>query len=471
MPAFGNLKVNKITIQGKNENDDMRDSSDYSFDVSKDVLQISRKDPSSSKSDILLTISKDGADPIDPSMPSLEDTTITVHKNILAKLNITVDGGIYGDGEVHGGMLHSHSQIEICGHGDPVFETFAAYNSHQIHHAEEMGMSHDDHMIGHRMNDGTICSMFNKNSTFKSQVFNLLGPLLVLEFCVKMQPHHQEAIDTGDVMYKWAVDGGVSHLGFHLSYWQDIDNNKQHFIGTSIIDYVNSKNEYPQDVKDLVNKYKVLYKRVRPGYGTHHYDKSSDSYKEGGSLDYKTSSELNPTSGNFGPRFFIKYWPDYQKMMGDQFYNYDLGPDDVWPHAEVKFLRDMYEQNKAGHMMISSLLSSLNDLQGKKYSALTLKNFTNDSFAAVILVLKDIDTIISTFLGKPLMESSKSKSSVHETIGREYKIYFGEVPFLLREIQRIGMSRRLTYAEAPFKVGGHGHGDGDGDDHEGDGDH
>ena len=347
-----------------------------------------------------------------------------------------------------------HNTIELDVHGDSVYSTYSTYDADRKAHAEHMGVSHMDHMIGHNhsLGDGSgvimsMFQMFDDGTMFMSTNPALINPLLALEFCVKMQPHHQEAVDTGDVMYKFAVDGGVGHLGFHVSYWQGVEIARQHDIGVALINYINSSNEYPQKLKDLLNTYVVEYKRVRAGTGTHSYDKDSDSYVEGGVKDYVTEQAFNTATQQLENKRFLKYWPEYKKMIGDQFYDYTYGPTDLWPYAEVKWLRDMHDQNVGGHMMISSMLKNMNKLvhpddTDEMFAMEYIVNrdtYTPALFASSTVVMAD--TVDSIIPGSP---------SFHETVSREYKIYFGEVPYLLAEINRIGVSSRMTYNASPF---------------------
>ena len=91
-------------------------------------------------------------------------------------------------------------------------------------------------------------------------------------------------------------------------------------------------------------------------------------------------------------------------------------------------------------MMIASMLKEMNVLFHSDFTeetyTVTRARYTRQLFDEVCEVMaKTVDDKLRD-TGAP---------SFHDTVYREYKIYFGEIPFIQKEIERISMSFRVGY--------------------------
>ena len=416
MSVFGSLKTNKLRLQGHGPV-----ATDYSIEVSEDMLHMKMGDES------VLTIAPDN-----------DDVAIQTTDSDKHHLEISKDAIFKKDVHVEGSKLCIHGNFEMKDNSR--LASYNEYDTSRSSHESMMGMSHMDHMIGNGFFSGTQGGDDEM--------------LIALEFCHKMQPHHQEAVDTGRVMYKWAADGAVGHLGFHLQYWQQIEIDRQSNIGLNIVNYIQNKTDsngqlyYSQAIRDKVSSLIIEFKRVAIGSGTHMYNKETDVYEESAGGEYSRIIENYTNPPTY--KKYLKYWPEYKRMMNEEFYIYNYpGPDFLYPQLELNFLRDMILQNEGGHMMIESMLQNMNTqfhsaevMATGEYIPGSASYCFKESVKVMDLVDKALDGV--TITDENDLAKLPKIDGLLDTVNREYKIYFGEIPFLKELVQTICTRNKIV---------------------------
>ena len=317
----GELKINKLLLQGHGAT-----SSDFSFVVHDDSLHMKMGNIS------LLTVAPDSDN------TSLESTESKHHIEISKQI------------EFHENIV-VHKQLKL-----PKASRQKMLNDYITSRPQ---MDHMMHMIG--------------GSGLNS----------ALEFCQKMIPHHQEAIDTGKVIYNWASDTMVSDFGLHLQIGQGIEIENMQNIGMSLAEKLGK-----------LDQIIVLDEQI-----------------------------FNPKTNNVENKKQLKTWEGYTRMMNNEHHVLEFpGPNMKYPMMELTFLQDMLTHHEGGQMMIESFLQSVgSSADGLLNKALDLENIIDSEIDVTMRYLTSADP-------------TKLENKLFKIINKMYKAHLSEIVWLKESI-------------------------------------